>query len=235
MFLLVCVGILLFIFKAIPALAPTSLPFSGNSYSEHTTYYDIATNFATSTPLSKRANATAVMHMEQFVQNTVTQFKADGHFDHLTSEDIAAMNGRKETLQIAYLMASSPHTVSYIFTIYEDTLGAHGNTVFRTFTFNTETGALLPLGDLFKPSSDYLTSLSTLARTELTASLNDPSMTSFIVDGTKPDTNHFQDFFLDNQDLVLLFPAYQVAPYAAGPQTVRIPSSALPDMLSQYP
>jgi hypothetical protein len=51
--------------------------------------------------------------------------------------------------------------------------------------------------------------------------------------GTTPEEKNFANFFLDNQEFVLLFPPYQVAPYAAGPQTLRIPLPELSNILKQ--
>ena len=137
--------------------------------------------------------------------------------------------GRKETLQITYLIASSAHTVSYIFTIYEDTLGAHGNTFFHTFTFDTGTGASLSLADIF--SSSYLDTLSSISRTKLPSVIGDDADPAFINNGTTPDEKNFENFFFDNRDFVVLFAPYQVAAYADGPQTLRIPLSELSSIL----
>lgn len=220
-----------------PATAPgtaenPSLP--PGSYVEHAPYYDITANYATSTPLSGTANAAAVALMQKFIADTIAQFKADGNFGNLTPQDIAMMgydHGRKQTLNIVYLIGSSAHTVSYIFTVYQDTLGAHGNTTFKTFTFDTNTGAPLSLSDVFLPGSDYLGTLSSISRAQLPAMLRDAANTRMIEDGTTPDETNFQNFFFDNRNFVVLFDPYQVAPFAAGPQTVRIPLSELSSIL----
>lgn len=221
-------------------VAPTTLPENG--YSEHATYYDIAANYATSTPLLTEvgpgANATAVALMETFVGDTISQFKTDGNFANLTASDIHTMGldkGRKETLQITYLIASSPHTVSYIYTTYMDTLGAHGNMFFHTFTFDTTTGAPLTLADLFTPGADYLGVLSTTARAKLSGVIGGTVDTGMIASGTTPDEKNFSNFFFDNKDFVILFDPYAVAPYSSGPQTLRITASALGNILkSEY-
>ena len=172
--------------------------------------------------------------MQDFVSDTITQFKTDGNFANLTPTDITTMGfdqGRKEKLQIVYLIASSPHTVSYIFTIYEDTLGAHGNTLFKTFTFDTTTGAPLALADLFSPSADYLDALSSISRAKLPAILGSSADTTFITNGTTPEDTNFANFFFDNHQLVILFAPYAVGPYTAGPQTLYIPASELSTIL----
>ena len=211
---------------------------SGNKYIEHAPYYDIATNYASSTPLldgaGPAANAAAVTSMKKFVSDAITQFKIDGNFANLTAADVKTMGfdqGRKETLQITYLIASSINTVSYIFTTYEDTLGAHGNTFFHTFTFSTNTGTELALADIFTPGVSYLDTLSSIARAKLPGVIGTSADMTFITNGTTPKEKNFENFFLDNHDLVIVFDPYAVAPYSSGPQTLRIPVSDLANIL----
>lgn len=212
------------------------LPAGG--YSEHTKYYDISASYATSTPLLKSAgasaDATARSLMLGFVRDTIYKFKTDGNFANLTSTDIKAMGldqGRKETLQIIYRVASSPHTVSYIFTIYEDTLGAHGNTFFRTGTFNMKTGAPLALANIFSPGTTYLNTLSSISRAKLPGIIGQGADMTFIKNGTEPKAENFQSFYLDANNFIILFDPYAVAPYSSGPQTLRIPLSQLSSIL----
>lgn len=215
------------------AATPITLPSTG--YAEHAPYYDIAANYATTTPLAGDASAAAIATMEDFVSATIATFKKDGNFDNLTPQDISAMGfdkGRKESLNIIYLISSSPHTVSYIFTVYQDTGGAHPNASFKTFTFDTATGAELSLADLFSANSDYLGTLSTIARAQLPAQIGSELLNaSMLAAGTVPNEQDFQDWFVDNGTLDILFDPYAVAPYAAGPQTLQIPLSQLKTIL----
>ncbi len=222
--------------SGIVAGAGASLP--PGVYTEHAPYYDIAANYATSTPLAEnagaRADAAAVSSMRDFVASTIDRFKTDGNFAHLTPEDVKMRGfdgGRAETLQIVYLMSSSARTVSYIFTVYEDTGGAHGNTFFHTFTFDSSTGAPLALADLFIPGADYLGTLSSLARAKLPAIIGDGADAQMLDNGTAPDAKNFENFFLDNGNLDILFAPYAVAPYAAGPQTLPVPLADLSRIL----
>lgn len=221
-----------------PDVAGLTLP--AGKYVEHAAYYDIIANYASSTPLQEPANTAAIALMQKFVSDTITQFKTDGNFASLTAQDVKVMGfdqGKKEMLQITYLIASSGRTVSYIFTTYEDTLGAHSNTFFHTFTFDTDpstssgqAGAALGLADIFS-TSDYLNTLSSLARARLPGVIGDSYDMTFINDGTTPDDKNFAAYFFDNKDFVVLFAPYAVAPYSAGPQTLRIPLSDLSSIL----
>jgi hypothetical protein len=239
---LILLGVIFYIAtKPLPAKAPgdRGIAATKGSSSEHSAYYDIAINYATTTPLlssvGAEANTAAVVLMQKFANDTVAQFKIDGNFANLTAKDIEMMGfdqGRREKLQIVYMIASSSRTVSYIDTVYMDTLGAHGNTFFTTFTFDTKSGALLALGDAFLPGTRYLDTLSAIARAKLPEIIGkDLVDTSMLNDGTTPKDENFSKFFFDNKDFVILFAPYQVAAYAAGPQTLRIPRSELANVL----
>lgn len=122
-------------------------------------------------------------------------------------------------------------TVSYVYTLYVDTLGAHPNAFYRTFTFDLATGKELAIGDLFAPRSDYLKRISAIAEFELSKTLADMADIEYIRQGVTPEALNFQSFAIEGKDLVLIFPPYQVAPYAAGTQKVSVPLSQLAEIL----
>ncbi|MDB5194832.1 MAG: yjeA [Parcubacteria group bacterium] len=223
-----------------PATGTTATGVPGH-LDEHGKYYDITAAYPATTPLaalgSAEPNAKAVDTMKQFEIQAIAAFKEQGNFANLTAQDIKAMGfdqGRKESLAITYQTKSAANTISYIYTITEDTFGAHPNTTFKTFTFDKKTGTILSLKDLFAPGADYLTSLSTLARKMLPATIAaregikaSQVDTSMLNSGTAAKVENFQNWYVDGKNLVLIFPPYQVAAYAAGEQIVSIPSSQL--------
>ncbi len=206
---------------------------------EHGQYYDADLQYPSATPLvsspNASANTDAVQIMKAFTQTTLATFKKDGQFDTLTPAD-AQIQGldqnTKYALSDSYTTYAGLHTISYEFGVYEDTLGAHPNTNYHTFTFNTQTGKSLELSDLFVSSSSYLNTLSTLSRASLAKQLGSDGDSSMISDGTKPSLENFQNFVIDGNDFVIIFPPYQVAAYAFGPQTVRIPLTDLKSILT---
>jgi hypothetical protein len=229
--LIILCGIIWYAASPTKTPVPTAPNLTGSAYVEHTATYTIAANYATTTPLlatvGSEANAAALTTMKSFISDTINQFKIDAAGGSTT-------NG-KETLQIAYLMASSPHTISYIFTTYTDTLGVHPNTLFTTFTFDTQSGTLLTLADIFTPGAEYLDMLSQISRAQLPGVIGNSTDTAVLQNGTIPTNANFSNFFFDNQDFVILFNTYQVAPFADGPQTLRIPLSELSSILkSEY-
>lgn len=173
--------------------------------------------------------------MKAFEEDTIATFKKDGNFANLTPQDIQTQGldrGEKYALSAKYHAYSGAGTVSYLFTIVEDTLGAHPNAYYKSFTFDENIGKQLSLSDLFLPDSNYLSILSTLSRKSLVKQLGaNGNETDFIDPGTTPTADNFATFAIDGNNLVLFFPPYQVAAYAFGPQSVRIPLSQLSNVL----
>ncbi len=208
-------------------------------YEEHGSYYDIKVTHPAETLLKgmlagPEADQKAVAAMGDFVDDTVDEFKSQGNFDNLTPEDIQIMglsDARKESITIDYEEHVGTATVSYVYTIYADTLGAHPNAFYRTFTFDLATGAELAIGDLFLPKSDYLKRLSAIAEFELSKSLGDFMDIEYIRQGVTAEALNFQSYAIEDGNLILIFPPYQVAPYAAGTQEVTIPLSQLAEVL----
>lgn len=203
-------------------------------------YYDAEVSYPASTPLiasaGRDADAAAVQSMKVFAEGQISAFKERSGIDTLTQADIEVMQlggDRKYALSVDYETKESPTTLSYIYTLYEDTMGAHPNAYLRTYTFNKKTGEQIHLDEIL--SGNYLERLSTLSREKLAKTIGEmsggePNM-EYIESGTLPIADSFQNFYLEAGALVLLFPPYQVGPYAIGLQSARIPFSELGTML----
>lgn len=213
----------LFFYVGLTPTPPKALVTSTNlpplGYIEHTPTESIEVYYASSTPFAEPANTTDTNLMRSFIADTVNDFKSSGA-------------NASSTLDIVYLIGSSARTISYIFTIETNYAeAAHSNESFKTFTFDRQTGAPLLLADLFVSGSDYLTTLSKIARARLPEVIGDGYDMTAIKDGTEAKAENFQNFLFDNSDFVILFPPYQVASYSEGPQTLRIPVSLLSSIL----
>ena len=221
----------------------TTTPSASTSLDEHAKYYDITAAYPSSTPLPPQANAQAIEVMRQFEVNAITAFKEQGNFGNLSAQDIKTFGfdqGKKESLNITYTTHHGARSVSYVFLMSQDTLGAHPNTYYRTLTWDTKTGEGLELADLFT-SGEYLTTLSTAARRALPAiiaktsgiAMNDVDL-GYINRGTTADADNFTNWYMEGKNLVLVFPPYQVGPYAIGAQEVPLSLSALAGVTSSY-
>jgi hypothetical protein len=206
-------------------------------YAEDMPYYLVDVYYPAKTPLGRSADRAARLTMEQGLLDLVNQFKNNGQFESLTAEDVAIQGlgpDRKYALAIEYKEYTSPKYVSYVYSIYEDTLGAHPNGYFKTYTFNKK-GEALPLAGLFKPESDYLARIAPLATAEverlITERGGEGAADGLFREGLSPTVENYSSFHVDGDNLIILFPPYQVAAYAVGVFTVRIPLSQLSDIL----
>jgi hypothetical protein len=221
-------------------VAATTTPSGPAHITEHAAYYDIDLTYPSRTPLSGEANARAVAAMRAKMEDTAAQFKKDGNFASLTHDDIQMMglDQRKMALSSEYKTYAGSRTVSYVFVIYEDTLGAHPNAFYTTFTFDIKTGDQLSLGDLFS-APGYLSILSTQARSDLPGIIQkmagSEGDSDYIKMGTEPTADNFQNFAVDGKTLRLIFSPYQVGPWALGTVIDPIPLSQLSTVLkAQY-
>jgi hypothetical protein len=73
--------------------------------------------------------------------------------------------------------------------------------------------------------------LSDVSRAQLTKTLGEDVNTEYLNQGTTPEEANFENFTITGDALVLIFPPYQVGPYALGTQTVSIPLVELKDVL----
>ena len=215
------------------------------SLNETAAYYEIVASYPSATTLKASAGANAdraaVELMRQFEADSIATFKKEGNFENLSHDDvqILGLDQRKMSLEIRYEGKKAPHTLSYLYTTHADTHGAHPNTYFRTFTFDTKTGASLTLKDLFVPGTEYLSVVSVHARKQLVDSIAaregvkaSQVDVEYLNRGTVPSSDNFQNWYLEGHTLILIFPPYQVAPYAAGVQTVIIQLSQLATILN---
>lgn len=110
--------------------------------------------------------------------------------------------------------------------------GAHGMQYFQQLNFDVANKKILQLPDLFIADADYLAQLSTYCRNDLLSRVNEIGSDSTMVEpGVKPELANFKDFELTSQGIKIYFSPYQVAPYASGPQEVKIPYANLEKIL----
>ena len=203
-------------------------------------YYTVDAVYPSQPSLSAAAATKAELIMEQGIANDIAQFKQDSGLATITAADVQTQGlggDRKYAFGATYEKYEGSSTVSYVFMIYQDTLGAHPNSFYQTFTFDQQ-GKQLQLADLFKPNAAYLKKLSPLAYKGVVEQLKsktgqapDAGMLDTARIGTEPSPEALQFYYIDGNKLHLLFPPYQVAAYAAGDFDVAIPLASLSDIL----
>jgi hypothetical protein len=113
--------------------------------------------------------------------------------------------------------------------------GAHGSENVQTFTYDIVNKEEVTLRNLFADTPDYLNKISQFAINDLKTTLyyalgSEPNI-NMIMDGASPKETNFSRFTLSSSGVVTFyFPQYQVAPYAAGEQVVRMPLSFVSNM-----
>lgn len=183
-------------------------------------------------------NVKAQTVMENWIKERITYF-SPSNTDMFDAREMTRLkaDGRKYAMDIEYKKYSGENSVSYVYQMYEDTGGAHPNTYYRTFTFDAS-GNTIELAGLFKTDTRYLDRLSKISYDYLVKDLAkrfnaplDDGQIDMVHMGTSPTPETLQFFYVDGTNLVLIFPPYQVAAYAAGVSEVRIPLSDLKDIL----
>lgn len=115
--------------------------------------------------------------------------------------------------------------ISLRFTIKGTLAGIHyPYRLHRVLNYNLDDSQMIELDDLFKPDSDYLDILSDYCHEQLSKRLPNKSM---IDNGTTPILDHFKNWNIKSNGLLITFDENQVAPPVLGAQTVFIPYSVL--------
>ena len=141
------------------------------------------------------------------------------------------------TLDIRYeIRRATDDLISIEFTEwYYERGAAHGNTNTTLLNYDVKNGKKLALADLFNPNSKYLSVISAYcindlrekAKKDKDAMLDEEMMKT----GASPRADNYRAVAITKKGLWVTFDPYQVAPYAAGPQHVVVPYSALKDIL----
>lgn len=114
---------------------------------------------------------------------------------------------------------AGPALLSLLFEAYRDTGGAHGNYSYKAFVFDLKAGRALGLAELFTDVPAALAVASDLAARRFAMTMGGAPFP----EGHAPTPENFQVFTLDGDDITFTFAPYQVASFAQGTQTLRIP------------
>ena len=168
-----------------------------------------------------------------FVETTSSDFKAElkKMYESLEGqEDGEPYNFTNELAVSGCPQLCGNKISSVIFLNYYFTGGAHGSTLPVPLNFDMQADRLLELEDIFKKDSDYLEKLAELCKKDLKEQMSDPDalyVESMFEEGTSPEYENYSNFVMLQNDIVIIFSQYQIAPYAAGMFGVRIPYTEL--------
>jgi len=108
---------------------------------------------------------------------------------------------------------------------------AHGNSFTAVLNYDVKNGKKLALADLFNPKSNYLKLISDYCIKDLKEQSKKEKdsmlMDDQIQEGASARADNYKAWTITRKGLWIVFDPYQVAAYAAGPQHVLVPYSAL--------
>jgi len=130
-------------------------------------------------------------------------------------------------LEMQGMLWASDSTRSVSFEIYENLGGAHPNTWYQTFNYDTRDTRGITFGDLFAPGADPLEAIFPIVQKKLEAEMGMPTPVS---EDNGMDASHYRNFAITPTDLVFFFDRGELMAGAAGAHTVYVPRNAIPPL-----
>ncbi len=206
---------------ALPAEA-AGLPVAKATYTEKSKAFDISVEYP------KTGNAAIDAVLVSYARDSAQRFKAD-------SADARQAGDPAYTLETTFHVDRNDGKVfAVVFEEYMDTSGAHPNGNYTTFNFSLPDGRQIFLPEMLDGARG-IKRLSDLVQADLLKRIgtgadaaSDPDTIKM---GSGPYADNFKDFVLLPDKIHILFPAYQVASYAVGPQEAFVSLASLKDVL----
>lgn len=171
---------------------------------------------------------------QKYIDDTMAEFKAQA--------DTAVPDMRKEfgsdspsasySINIDAKYLESNKTESIVIYLYSYTGGAHGNSSYKVFTSSKENGKILSLADVIK--EDKKTAFTEFVKKELMSWTPNgdtigPVVFEEEVDNLKLES--FQNWSLDEENLILYFSQYEIGPGVLGPVEFPLSLTKIKDFL----
>jgi hypothetical protein len=157
--------------------------------------------------------------VDDFVTRTRTGFLNETKTPNFASVPYA--------LEMAGMLWASDSTRSVSFEIYENLGGAHPNTWYQTFNYDTGDGRAIAFDDLFTAGADPLTKIFPIVQKKLEAEMGMPTPVS---EDDGMDPSHYRNFAITPTELVFFFDRGEMTAGAAGAHTVHVPRNAIPPL-----
>jgi hypothetical protein len=162
--------------------------------------------------------------------------RADAAQDEAQQPEPSTLSDLTSDLSGGYTVAlATDSLISIAYDLSGYTAGAaHGNASSFGLNYDVRAGKVLKLADTFNPGTKYLQAISAYCINDLrkqSRKNGDSLADDMIKTGAAPDARNFQSWCIKKKGLEFTFDAYQVGPYAAGPQTVLVPYSALKGLI----
>jgi hypothetical protein len=180
--------------------------------------------------------------IRSLINRKVSEFKKEmtpTAADELTPEESPAPEESSGSdITIGYEVAlAKDDLVDIEFTVSSYSAGAaHPNSYTEVVNFDLKNGKSLKLADLFSPGAKYLQTLSTYCIQDLKKQAKEQGQDAMVDDdwikrGAGAELTNYDNWTITRKGLGITFDPYQVASYAAGPQSVVVPYSALKEII----
>jgi hypothetical protein len=188
--------------------------------------------------------------IRELVDEKISDFRKDlsDFRKYRDKKDIESMKKAKflDSLWIDYdVTFANENIISVNFTISNDFYGmAHPNHSSFTYNFDFRKKAPLALHEIFTENADYLSRLSKLCEEKVKRKrlrrLSEIDKTSInlsegelenIKTGTAPDSENYRAWALTKKGILIIFPPYQVGPYAEGFFEILVTYDEIKDIL----
>ena len=163
--------------------------------------------------------------MQGYVQNKVELFKAEA--------GLGKTDGNAR-LSVTYKpFAWQDAVISFAFTTNADSGVSRTDDFITTFVYNLRTQNKMTLDDVFNSNMDYLSVLSKLARSRLSANhaLQSIGDQSLFDSGTAPEKQNYSNFVMGDGEVIFYFNRRCIAPAPAGSFEVSLSFDELKDVL----
>lgn len=167
------------------------------------------------------------------VTKKVAGFKKD--MEPAEGEESRPDGSMGSNLNVAYtLILAQDDLISVKFDVGSYYQGAaHPNSYSDVLNYDLKNGKQLKLADLFKPGAKYLQAIADYSIADLKKQATEKGLIAEEIEkGAAPAVKNYQTWNVMRTGIGVTFDAYQVGPYAAGPQFVTVPYSALKDIIN---
>ena len=113
---------------------------------------------------------------------------------------------------------------------------AHPNSYSEVVNFDLKNGKSIKLAELFRPGSKYLQTIAAYCIADLKKQAKQQGADALLDEdwiqrGAASEASNYNSWTISKKGLGITFDSYQVAAYAAGPQHVLVPYSALKEII----
>ncbi|HEX7294548.1 MAG TPA: DUF3298 and DUF4163 domain-containing protein [Pyrinomonadaceae bacterium] len=194
--------------------------------------YEIDANYPEITGSSNPNTEKLNQVLRGFVTKQVATFKKE--MAPKPDEEPRPQGSMGSDINVAYTIAlAQDDLVSIQFDVGSYYQGAaHPNSYTEVVNYDLKNGKQLKLADVFKAGAKYLQALSIYCIEDLKKQAKQKGSGSMLEDasikeGAGPTSKNYESWTITKKGLGINFDSYQVGPYAAGPQFVMVPYSAI--------